>query len=282
MILATLSLWFFKDQNNDSLAYLETPQAKEEVEQKVDALEEPISVGELDKKDITQEEIAGKPPVAQNVESEAPEPKIEVESDVEEPEETFIALADEVQPVEVLEEVEFQAEEALVMEEAGEAVYEEDIGQLMDVETESAPTTQMPAAAKKAERAPDDDVRSRLSATGAVSRSAAATTSIEILDCNPADGQKNRSFQCASPEDIQALTEYLITNKTTPQHGAILLEVWIDDTGAIESIQIPNPRNPELENEVIRLLEVGPKWMPARMNGGFVPSKVILGVFLNE
>lgn len=277
LILAGLSIWFLKDQKNNSLAYQESPKAKEEVQKKVDNSEEPISLDKEGKKEVIQEQAVSKPEVAQKEESPAPKPQAKVDLDVEKPTELALAFADKVESVEVPE---LQPEETLVMEEAVEVAPEEDIALLSESETSPAPATQMPTATPKMERAAD--VRSRLNATGAVSRSMAAPSSIEILDCNPAEGSKNRSFRCATPEDMEALNEYLIANKTTSDYSTIILELLIDETGAIESIQVPESRNPDLENELIRLLQDGPKWMPAQLNGGVVSAKVILGVVLSE
>lgn len=74
--------------------------------------------------------------------------------------------------------------------------------------------------------------------------------------------------------DQNAFVKFLASQLRYPREakrrgvqGRVLVSFWVDKTGQVGEIEIQSSPSDILSDEVIRLIELSPKWEPANMNG---------------
>ncbi|WP_188466872.1 TonB family protein [Marivirga lumbricoides] len=92
--------------------------------------------------------------------------------------------------------------------------------------------------------------------------------------------QTDDTYQAASPVGgFSSFNDYIEENLQYPKEakenkmeGKVVLKVFISSTGSIKNIEVTKSLGEEFDKEAIRLIEEGPKWLPAKRGEQSVES----------
>ena len=94
--------------------------------------------------------------------------------------------------------------------------------------------------------------------------------------------------------DIESYTNYVLLHlQEVPQviselesgvSGFLFLEFNVDTTGLLNDLKVINSVSPLIDNEIIKIMRNGPKWIPAKRGDKTIVSKNVfqLSLFLTE
>jgi protein TonB len=91
--------------------------------------------------------------------------------------------------------------------------------------------------------------------------------------------------QAYFPGGMDGWNKYLSTNLKYPQQasqykveGTVNVQIIVEKDGSLSEVKMLNDPGYELGKEAVRLLQQGPKWIPAEQNGQKVTNRLVIPV----